>query len=58
MKESRRETVRGLFRGGSIVFIGLVVELGISFFAKMLMARVLGRADYGVATLGITALSF
>lgn len=58
MNESRKETVRELFKGGSIVFVGLVVELGISFVAKILMARVLGQVDYGVATLGITTLSF
>lgn len=58
MMDSRKAAVRGLFKGGSIVFVGLVLELGISFFAKVLMARVLGQVDYGVATLGITTLSF
>jgi O-antigen/teichoic acid export membrane protein len=58
MKESRKSVVRGLFKGGSIVFVGLALELGISFFGKILMARVLGQVDYGVATLGIKALSF
>lgn len=58
MKESRKKAVQGLFKGGSIVFIGLALELSISFFAKVLMARVLGQVDYGIATLGIKVLSF
>jgi len=35
-----------------------VLELGISFAAKILIARLLGRPVYGVATIGITTLSF
>lgn len=58
MKKSRKSVVQGLFKGGSIVFVGLALELGISFFGKILMARVLGQVDYGVATLGIKTLSF
>jgi O-antigen/teichoic acid export membrane protein len=58
MKGPRKKVVQLLFKGGSIVFAGLVLELGISFFAKILMARVLGQVEYGVATLGITTLSF
>jgi O-antigen/teichoic acid export membrane protein len=58
MEASRKNLVRALFKGGSIVFVGLVVELGISFLAKILMARLLGRVAYGEATLGIAVLSF
>lgn len=58
MSDERDSVVRGLFKGGSIIFVGLVVELGISFAAKVLMARVLGKFDYGVATIGITVLAF
>lgn len=58
MNESRKKTVQGLFKGGSIVFVGLVIELVISFFGKILMARILGQVDYGVATIGLKVLSF
>lgn len=58
MENRRKKTVRSLFKGGSIVFVGLALELGISFLAKILMARVLGQVNYGIATLGITVLSF
>jgi O-antigen/teichoic acid export membrane protein len=58
MERSRKSVVQALFKGGSIVFVGLIVELGISFFAKILMARVLGQVAYGEATIGITVLSF
>lgn len=42
--------------GGSIVFLGLLIELGISFIAKLLIARVLGPVNYGVVALGITTM--
>lgn len=58
MKESKKNVVRGLFKGGNIILAGLALELGISFFGKILMARVLGQVEYGVATLGIKTLSF
>lgn len=58
MKKSRKTTVQGLFKGGSIIFLGLIIELFVSFVAKILMARVLGQVEYGIATLGITILTF
>jgi|AntDeeMetagen192_2_1112575.scaffolds.fasta_scaffold02434_2 O-antigen/teichoic acid export membrane protein len=58
MERGRKKTIQSLFKGGSIVFVGLGLELGVSFFAKVLMARLLGQVDYGVATLGITTISF
>jgi len=58
MNNERKSLVQRLFKGGSILFAGLVVELAISFVAKVLMARILGKFDYGVATLGITTLAF
>lgn len=58
MKEERKSIIQRLFKGGSILFVGLVVELAISFVAKVLMARFLGKYDYGIATLGITTLAF
>lgn len=50
--------IRRLFKSGVLLFVGLVLELGISFVSKVLMARLLGRPTYGVATIGITTLSF
>ncbi len=41
---------------GSIVFLGLVIELGISFLAKLVIARVLGPLEYGVVSLGVTTM--
>lgn len=58
MKKERKSIIQRLFKGGSILFAGLIVELAISFVAKVLMARFLGKYDYGIATLGITTLSF
>lgn len=50
--------LRKLFTGGGILFFGLVVELGISFLAKAVIARFLGAVDYGAVSLGVTSLGF
>lgn len=50
-------TVFEVFRGGSIVFLGLIAELAISFVAKVVIARFLGREIYGGVSLGITMMS-
>ncbi|RRJ30340.1 flippase [Halocatena pleomorpha] len=42
--------------GGGIVLLGVVLELGISFLAKLLIARVLGPVNYGVVSLGVTTM--
>lgn len=47
-----------LFKGGGILFLGLIVELGVSFLAKALIARFLGPSNYGAVSLGITMLTF
>ncbi|MFB6078506.1 MAG: flippase [Halarchaeum sp.] len=46
-------SVRKLFKGGGVVFAGIVLELGVSFVGKILIARYLGRASYGGVSLGI-----
>lgn len=46
--------IRSLFKGGGIVLVGLVLELGISFVGKVVIARVLGSVNYGAVSLGIT----
>ena len=58
MSEKQNSIIRRLFKSGLLLFAGLVLELGISFVAKVLIARLLGRPAYGVATIGITTLSF
>ncbi|MFC4245639.1 flippase [Natribaculum luteum] len=58
MPEDQNSIIRRLFKSGVLLFVGLVLELGISFLAKVLMARLLGPPTYGVATIGITTLSF
>lgn len=50
-------TVFEVFKGGSVVFVGLIAELAISFVAKVVIARFLGREIYGGVSLGITMMS-
>lgn len=49
-----RDALSRLFTGGSVVLFGLLLELGISFVGKLLIAPYLGRVDYGAVSLGIT----
>jgi O-antigen/teichoic acid export membrane protein len=41
-----------------LVFVGLVFELGFSFFSQLVIARFFGRVDYGAISLGATVLGF
>ena len=45
-------SVRALAKGGSVLFAGIVIELGISFLATLIIARVLGRVGFGAVSLG------
>lgn len=58
MFEKQNSIIRRLFKSGLLLFAGPVLELAISFAAKILIARLLGRPAYGVAIIGITTLSF
>lgn len=48
---------RKLFKGGGIVAVGLIFELGISFFAKLLIARLFKPVNYGELSIGITMMA-
>lgn len=56
MASDTDDALRTVFTGGSVVFLGLFIELGISFLAKLVIARVLGPVDYGVVALGVTTM--
>ena len=51
------DDVRSLFTGAGIVFAGVVLELAISFLAKLLIARYLGRVGYGAVSIGLTIMT-
>lgn len=53
MGEERDSTIRSLARGSGLLVVGFVVELGLAFLAKVLMAQILGKVDYGSVSLGI-----
>lgn len=57
MGESMADRVRGLFKSGAIVFTGYVAEQVIAIVAKLIVARELGRFDYGAVAIGATLFS-
>jgi O-antigen/teichoic acid export membrane protein len=48
---------RSIFKGGSIIFVGFILEMGISFLGKIVVARWLNRTDFGAVAIGSTLLS-
>jgi O-antigen/teichoic acid export membrane protein len=57
MTDRRDSAFRALLKGGGVVFTGLVVELGVSLVAKVLIAQYLGRVDYGAVSIGVTLMA-
>ena len=53
MPSDSDSVIRTLVKGGGILFIGFVLELSLSFGAKLLMARLLEKTSYGSVSLGI-----
>lgn len=51
------DSVRQLFKGGSVLLVGLVFQLGISFFGKLIIARELSLSEFGGVALGMTMAS-
>ncbi|WP_188981000.1 flippase [Halocalculus aciditolerans] len=57
MSEEDLSPLDTVLRGSGIVFVGISFEMLISFGAKLLIARYLGRVDYGEVSLGITIMT-
>lgn len=49
-----QDSLRDIFKGGTIVFLGIILEMGISFLGKVLVARELSLSNFGGISLGIT----
>lgn len=47
---------RTLLKSGTILFIGLAAEMGISFVAKLVIANALETSAYGAIALGVTVM--
>lgn len=56
LKKKPTDSLGKLLAGGSLLFLGLIIELGVSFLAKAVIARVLGAVNYGAVSLGVTTL--
>lgn len=52
-----KSKVQQLFTAGGVVFVGLVLQLGLGFLARIVIARWLGKVDYGGVALGVTILN-
>ncbi|MHB9286537.1 flippase [Halobacteriales archaeon Cl-PHB] len=55
--ETSDSSLFAVLSGGSLVMIGLLAEVGISFVAKVLIAQYLGQVRYGAVTVGITVMA-
>jgi len=52
-----RRTAPEALQGAGIVFTGVVLELVVSFVAKLLIARYLGPTDYGAVSIGLKLMT-
>lgn len=57
MADDSKSPLATLFTGGGVLLAGLVVKQGVSFLAKVVIARGLGRIDYGAVSIGIAILT-
>ncbi|MCH8003562.1 MAG: flippase [Nanoarchaeota archaeon] len=57
MNELEDYAIKKVAKGGFIIFIGIIFSSIAFLFYKILAARYLGPADYGLLTLGITILN-
>jgi O-antigen/teichoic acid export membrane protein len=53
MAEDTDSAVRSLVKGSGFIFLGFVLENGLAFVAKILMARLLGKTNFGEVSIGI-----
>lgn len=51
------DRIRRIFKGAGIVFAGVVLELVVSFVAKLLIARYLGPVSYGAVSIGLKLMT-
>jgi O-antigen/teichoic acid export membrane protein len=44
-------------KGSSIVFVGFIVQFGLGFASRVVIARYLGQVNYGLVNIGLTVLT-
>ncbi|WP_101296764.1 flippase [Halegenticoccus soli] len=57
MPDRSEDTLRTLFASSGVLLVGIAFQLGLGFFARMLIARFLGKVNYGAVSLGLTLLT-
>lgn len=58
MSSTFDDSIRTLFKSGGVILLGVVLQLFLSFLAKLLIARELTQADFGSIALGMTIATF
>ena len=58
MSDDSNSAIERLAGSGGIVLVGVFFQLGLGFLARVLVARLLGKVDYGAVALGYTLLTF
>jgi O-antigen/teichoic acid export membrane protein len=58
MSRSLNDSLRTLFKSGVFLLVGFVLQLGLSFLGKVLIARALSQSDFGTIALGFTLSTF
>lgn len=53
----RDQAIRDIVKGAGVVYVGLVLEMGISFVAQVLTANFLSPGGFGVITTGVAVIN-
>lgn len=56
MNDRQKSSFQKIFSGGAVLFVGLMLEMGISFLAKVVIARFLGPVEYGAVSIAVTIM--
>ena len=56
MSKESDSVLQTLVTSGGIIFIGLAFHFGFGFAGRLLIARLLGKVDYGAVSLGVTLM--
>lgn len=57
MSDESSGRLGSFLKGSSIVFIGFIVQFGLGFASRVVIARYLGQVDYGLVNIGLTVLT-
>jgi O-antigen/teichoic acid export membrane protein len=57
MSDGTSGRLGSFLQGSAVLFVGFVIQLGVGFAARLLIARYLGQVSYGLVNIGLTVMT-